>query len=264
MQVIIRLNYDEMSREGAGIVSREMKKKKGKFVLGLATGSTPLGLYKELIRMHREEGLDFSKVITFNLDEYYGISPDHDQSYNYFMHENLFKHINIKKRNVHIPDGMAKDVEKFCKRYEKMIRDAGGIDLQVLGIGSDGHIAFNEPASSLGSRTRLKTLTEQTIKDNSRFFKNKDDIPKYAITMGVGTIFEAHRCILLASGAKKAEVVARAVEGPVTAEITASALQLHRDTTIILDEEAAGKLSRREYYKYVDRMAREFRPVGGK
>lgn len=261
MQVIIRANYDEVSKEGARIVYEEMKKKNGKFVLGLATGSTPLGLYKELIRMNKEEGLNFSRVITFNLDEYYGLSPDHDQSYSYFMWENLFKHVNIKKANVHIPDGMAKDVEKFCEKYERMIKDAGGIDLQVLGIGGDGHIGFNEPTSSLGSRTRLKTLTEQTIKDNARFFKNKDEVPQYAITMGVGTIFEAHKCVLLANGAKKAEVAAKAIEGPVTAEITASALQLHRDTTVILDEEAAGKLIRREYYKYVDRMVREFRPV---
>lgn len=258
MQVLIRENYEEMSKEGARIVSNELRKKSGRFVLGLATGSTPLGLYKELIRMHKEEGLDFSNVITFNLDEYYGLPPTHDQSYNYFMWENLFRHINIKKKNIHIPDGLAEDVEEYCNEYEQMIKDVGGIDLQVLGIGGDGHIAFNEPISSLGSRTRLKTLTEQTIEDNSRFFKNKDDVPRYAITMGVGTIFEARKCLLLASGAKKADVVAKAIEGPITADITASALQLHRDTIIILDEEAASSLKRKEYYRYVDRMVKEF------
>ncbi len=257
MQVLIRANYDEMSKEAAGYVSSEMRKKV-KFVLGLATGSTPLGLYKELIRMHKEEGLDFSNVTTFNLDEYYGLSPTHEQSYSYFMWENLFKHVNIKKENVHIPDGLAKDVDKFCEEYEHMIEEAGGIDLQVLGIGSDGHIAFNEPISSLGSRTRLKTLTEETIKDNARFFKDESEVPRYAITMGVGTVFEARKTVLLASGAKKAEVVAKAIEGSVTASITASALQLHRDTIVVLDEEAAGKLKRKEYYKYVDKMVKEF------
>ena len=258
MEVLIRTGYEEMSKEAADIVSSEMKRKNAKFVLGLATGSTPLGLYKELIRMHKEEGLDFSNVTTFNLDEYYGLSPDHEQSYSFFMWKNLFEHINIKKENIHIPDGLAKDVEEYCERYEAMIKEAGGIDLQVLGIGSDGHIGFNEPISSLGSRTRLKTLTEETIEDNARFFENKDDMPKYAITMGVGTIFEAHKCILLASSLKKAEVLAQAVEGPVTAYITASALQLHRDTIVVVDEEAASRLKRKEYYKYVDKMVKAF------
>jgi len=258
MQVLIRANYEEMNKEAGRYVSSEMRKKKIKFILGLATGSTPLGLYKELIRMHKEDGLDFSNVSTFNLDEYYGLSPTHEQSYSYFMWENLFKHVNIKKENVHIPDGLAKDVDKYCEKYEAMIEEGGGIDLQVLGIGGDGHIGFNEPISSLGSRTRLKTLTEETIEDNARFFKNKAEVPRYAITMGVGTIFEAHKCILLASGLNKAEVVAKAIEGPVTADITASALQLHRDTIVVLDEEAASKLKRKEYYKYVDKMVKEF------
>ncbi|MBL7170378.1 MAG: glucosamine-6-phosphate deaminase [Candidatus Omnitrophica bacterium] len=257
MQVLIRANYEEMSKEAARYVSSEMRKKV-KFVLGLATGSTPLGLYKELIRMHKEEGLDFENVTTFNLDEYYGLSPTHEQSYSYFMWENLFKHVNIKKENVHIPDGMAKDVEKFCEEYEHMIKEAGGIDLQVLGIGSDGHIAFNEPLSSLGSRTRLKTLTQQTIEDNARFFENKDEVPRYAITMGVGTVFEAHKCILLASSHSKADVIAKAIEGPVAAYITASAMQLHRDTIVVLDEGAAAELKRKDYYRYVDKMVKEF------
>lgn len=262
MEAIIKPNYEEMSKEAGRFVANEMGKRKGKkFLLGLATGSTPLGLYNELIRLHREEGLDFSKVITFNLDEYYSLPPTHEQSYYYFMWENLFKHINIKKNNIHVPDGLAKEVEKYCQRYERMIREAGGIDLQVLGIGSDGHIAFNEPGSSLGSRTRLKTLTLQTIEDNSRFFKNKDEVPKYAISMGVGTILEARICILLANGAKKAEVVAKAIEGPITGEVTASALQLHPRVIFFLDEAAAANLKRKEYYYHVERMVKEFRHV---
>ncbi len=254
MQVFIKKDYEEMSRKAAEIVAGEMRKKKDHFVLGLATGSTPLGLYKELIRMHRDEGLDFSKVTTFNLDEYCGLAPDHPQSYHYFMDENLFNHINIDKKNVHVPDGMAKDLEAHCQEYEKMIRDAGGIDLQVLGIGGDGHIAFNEPGSSLGSRTRVKTLTEETIEDNARFFKNIDEVPKYAITMGVGSVMEAKICLLLANGAKKAEVLAKAVEGPITAEITASMMQMHPRAIIVVDEEAGAKLKRKDYYRHVEKM----------
>lgn len=204
--------------------------------------------------MHKDEGLDFSRVTTFNLDEYCSLAPDHPQSYHYFMDDNLFNHINIDKKNVHVPDGMAKDLEAHCREYEKMIRDAGGIDLQVLGIGGDGHIAFNEPGSSLGSRTRVKTLTEETIKDNARFFKNIDEVPKYAITMGVGSVMEAKICLLLANGAKKAEVLAKAVEGPITAEITASVLQMHPNTMVVMDEAAGAKLKRKDYYKHVEKM----------
>ncbi|MCK4436398.1 glucosamine-6-phosphate deaminase [bacterium] len=254
MQVFIKKDYEEMSQKAAEIVVEEMGRKKDGFVLGLATGSTPVGLYKELIRMHKDEGLDFSRVTTFNLDEYCSLAPDHPQSYHYFMDDNLFNHINIDKKNVHVPDGMAKDLEAHCREYEKMIRDAGGIDLQVLGIGGDGHIAFNEPGSSLGSRTRVKTLTEETIKDNARFFKNIDEVPKYAITMGVGSVMEAKICLLLANGAKKAEVLAKAVEGPITAEITASVLQMHPNTMVVMDEAAGAKLKRKDYYKHVEKM----------
>jgi len=254
VEVFIKKDYQEISRKGAEIVANEMKKKAHGFVLGLATGSTPVGLYKELIRMHKEEGLDFSRVLTFNLDEYCGLAPDHEQSYHYFMDDNLFNHINIDKKNVHVPDGMADDPEAFCQEYEKMITDAGGIDLQVLGIGGDGHIAFNEPGSSLGSRTRVKTLTQETIEDNARFFESIDEVPKYAITMGVGTIMEAKICLLLANGTKKADVLAQAVEGPITAEVTASVMQLHRQALIIVDEEAGAKLKRKDYYKHVEKM----------
>jgi glucosamine-6-phosphate deaminase len=185
MEVIVKADYEAMSKEGAKIVA-DLLYIRPNAVLGLATGSTPIGLYKELIRMHKDEGLDFSKVVTFNLDEYVGLPATHDQSYNYFMWDNLFKHVNITPENVHIPNGMAGDIEAFCEWYEDEIEAFDGIDIQVLGIGGDGHIAFNEPASSLGSRTRLKTLTEETIDDNARFFAKKEDVPRYAITMGVG------------------------------------------------------------------------------
>jgi len=242
MLVIIKENYDEMSKEAAKIVADRMRKKPN-LVLGLATGSTPLGLYKELIRMHREEGLDFSKVTTFNLDEYVGLPPTHDQSYHYFMEENLFKHINIEKRYVHVPHGMAVDLHAFCEWYEEEIKKAGGIDLQILGIGANGHLAFNEPGSSLGSRTRIKTLTERTRQDNARFFKSIDDVPKYAITMGIGTIMDAKELVLLANKVNKADAVKAAVEGPITAMCPASIIQMHQRAFVIVDKEAASKLS---------------------
>lgn len=258
MRVLIRKDYEEMSREAANIVG-SLVRKKPNCVLGLATGSTPVGLYKELARMHKEEGLDFSQVTTFNLDEYYGLSADHPESYRYFMNKNLFDHINIKKENTHVPDGTVSldKVEEHCQEYEKMIKEAGGIDLQVLGIGGDGHIAFNEPGSSLGSRTRLIALDEQTRQDNSRFFDSIDEVPRAALTMGVGTILEARRLLFLANGTKKAEVVAKAIEGPVTNQITASALQLHPCVITILDEEAASNLARKDYYLYAERMFEE-------
>ena len=243
MLVLVTKDYDEMSKEAAKRVAA-MVRKKPDCVLGLATGSTPIGLYKELVRMHKEEGLDFSKVTTFNLDEYVGLPPEHNQSYHYFMWENLFKHINIDPRNVYIPQGMAENVDEFCEWYENRIKEVGGIDLQILGIGSNGHIAFNEPGSSLGSRTRIKTLKESTRRDNARFFSSIDEVPKYAITMGIGTIMEAQEIILLASGKNKADALKKTVEGPITAMCPASALQLHRKATIIADEEAASLLDK--------------------
>ena len=251
MEVIIRKTYEETSREGAKIIQEEMVKKPD-LVLGLATGSTPLELYRELARMHKEEGLDFSQVRSFNLDEYVGLAPDHQQSYRYFMNENLFDHINIKKENTRVPDGMAKDLEAECLQYEEEIRKAGGIDVQVLGIGSDGHIAFNEPGSSLGSRTRIKTLTKQTIEDNSRFFEKEENVPKFALTMGIGSIMDTGKALLFANGEKKADVIAAAIEGPITADVTASILQMHPRVTYLLDEAAASKLKRKDYYRWVD------------
>jgi len=254
MQIIITETYDELSKAAAKVVAKTLNAKPNA-VLGLATGSTPLGLYKELIRMHREEGLDFSQVTTFNLDEYVGLSRGHFQSYHYFMHENLFKHINIPRQNIYIPSGTTDNYEAFCEWYEKRIRECGGIDLQVLGIGSDGHIAFNEPSSSLGSRTRIKTLAKQTIEDNARFFERPEDVPIYAITMGVGTILEARKIILLANGKSKAPAVAGAIEGPITSMNTASALQLHPDTIAVLDRDAASGLKMIDYYLWIQAKA---------
>jgi glucosamine-6-phosphate deaminase len=242
MLVIVKDDYDGMSKEAARLVADRLRKKPN-LVLGLATGGTPLGLYKELIRMHKDEGLDFSKVTTFNLDEYVGLPPTHDQSYHYFMHENLFKHINLDVRHIHVPQGMSKDIDLFCTWYEQRITECGGIDLQVLGIGANGHIAFNEPGSSLGSRTRIKTLTGTTRMDNARFFKSKDEVPRYAITMGVGTIMGAKELLLMANKAEKADAVRVAVEGPITAMCPASIIQMHRLAFVFLDKAAASMLT---------------------
>jgi glucosamine-6-phosphate deaminase len=250
MEIIIRETHEEMSKEAAKVVAQTINSKPNA-VLGLATGSTPLALYKELVRMHRDEGLDFSRVTTFNLDEYVGLGKNHPQSYHYFMHENLFKDINIPVQNTHIPSGTTDNYEAFCQWYEDRIVECGGIDLQILGIGADGHIAFNEPSSSLGSRTRIKTLAKQTIDDNARFFDSADDVPIYAITMGVGTILEAQRIVLLASGESKAPAVAATIEGPVTSMITASALQLHRDVLMYLDRAATRDLKMADYYNWI-------------
>ncbi len=252
MEVIICPTYADMSRAAAREVANVLYAKPNA-VLGMATGSTPLGLYQELVRMHREEGLDFSQVTTFNLDEYVGLSPQHEQSYHFFMHENFFKHVNIPPQNVYIPSGTTNNYKAFCEWYERRIKEVGGIDIQILGIGSDGHIAFNEPGSSLMSRTRLKTLAKPTIDDNARFFAQREDVPIYAITMGVGTILEARELILLANGKKKAHAVAEAVEGPVTSMITASALQLHPAATVFLDTEAAAELKMRDYYQWIQK-----------
>ena len=243
MEVIVKGSYDEMSKLAAELIA-DIIRRKPRAILGLATGSTPLGTYKELIRLHKEEGLDFSRVVTFNLDEYVGLAHDHPQSYHYFMWENLFKHININAKNVHIPDGTAKDIPAFCRWYEEQIVRAGGMDVQLLGIGGNGHIAFNEPGSSLGSRTRVKTLDEKTRGDNARFFRNMNEVPKYAITMGIGTIMDARQLILLANGAGKAEAISRTCEGPITAIVPATIVQLHPKATIVVDAQASSKLSR--------------------
>jgi len=256
MDIVICRNYDALSRAAARVVA-DLVNHKPDAVLGFATGSSPVGLYKELIRLHEEEGLDFSKVTTFNLDEYVGLPGDHPQSYRHFMNQNLFDHINIPVQNTHVPSGTSANHAASCEWYEKRIRDAGGIDLQVLGIGSDGHIAFNEPGSSLGSRTRMVTLTEQTIDDNSRFFKRKSDVPRHAISMGVGTILEARKLLMVASGKNKAAALAAAVEGPITSMITASALQLHPEAIVFADDDAAAGLKMRAYYDWIQKQSKK-------
>lgn len=242
MKKIVCKNYDEMSREAAQIIAAQIKSKPST-VLGLATGSTPVGTYKELIRLNKAGEIDFSKVITYNLDEYYKISRSNNQSYFYFMHDNLFNHVNIDKNNVHVPNGSVDDPEKECKNYDSMIEQAGGIDLQVLGIGHNGHIGFNEPAAELDYSTHLTSLTEDTIEANARFFNNKSEVPTQALTMGMGPIFKAKKIILLVSGKNKADVLCRLFDDKLTGDVPASLLKLHPDTTLIVDEDAMSKLN---------------------
>jgi glucosamine-6-phosphate deaminase len=250
MEVIILPTAAEASEVAARLIARQVREKPSS-VLGLATGSTPCKLYQLLARMHREDGLDFSKATTFNLDEYVNLDPTHPASYHQFMEENFFSHVNLARKNVHIPDGMVADVRAHCASYERAIREAGGIDLQILGLGSDGHLGFNEPGSSLASRTRIKTLTERTRSDNARFFTGAQEVPHHVITMGLGTIMESRMCLLLAFGKAKAEAVAASVEGPVTASVPGSLLQFHPQAKVLLDAESASLLTRAEYYQGV-------------
>ena len=243
MELVVKKTCEEASGLAAELVA-ELVRNKPHCVLGFATGLTPVGCYKELARLHAEEGLDFSKVTTFNLDEYVGLNTRHDQSYRHFMNQNLFNHINVAESNINVPNGMATDVGAYCEWYEREIKRVGGIDIQMLGIGSNGHIAFNEPGSSLGSRTRVKTLTDETRRDNARFFKDMDEVPRYAITMGIGTIMEARELLMIVTGAGKADAVAAAAEGPVTCMCPASMIQLHPKATVIVDEPASKKLKR--------------------
>jgi len=250
VEVIITPSAGEASAEAARIAAALIHGKP-RAVLGLATGSTPLGFYDQLAAMHARGELDFTEVTTFNLDEYIGLAPDHPQSYAHFMREHFFSRVNIAHWRTHVPDGLAHDISTHCRAYEIAIEEAGGIDLQLLGIGSDGHIGFNEPSSSLGSRTRLKTLSERTIADNARHFASSAEVPRHVITMGVGTILDARRCVVLAFGEQKAAAVAAMVEGPVTADVPASALQFHPASTLLVDEAAAAKLKRADYYRWV-------------
>ena len=254
MLVLLEPDFAALSRAAARIVVSAVRSNPS-LKLGLATGSTTLGMYAEVIRIYREEFLDFSCVTTFNLDEYLGISPDHPQSFHFFMRENFFRYINIDPTRAHIPDGMITgNYEEYCSSYEQEIQAAGGIDLQILGIGRNGHIGFNEPASSLASRTRLKVLSRETIEDNRKSFNPGEEIPGCAITMGIGTILDARRILILATGEAKADAVAQAIEGPISASVTASALQLHPDVTFIIDELAASQLKHQEYYRRVMEM----------
>jgi glucosamine-6-phosphate deaminase len=254
MLLVLKPNSEELGREVGRVVANAVRRNPA-LRLGLATGSTMVGMYQELVRFHRDEKLDFSRVVTFNLDEYLGLPPNHPQSFHHFMQQNFFAHVNVTPSNIHIPDGAIKgNYQQYCASYEETIRNAGGIDLQVLGIGRNGHVGFNEPTSSLGSRTRLKVLSRETIEDNRKFFAAQEEIPQCAITMGIGTILEAKRILLLASGSSKASAIAKAIEGPLTASVTASALQLHSDVTFIVDREAGAQLKQQEYYQRVLEM----------
>ncbi|MFW6162695.1 MAG: glucosamine-6-phosphate deaminase [Planctomycetota bacterium] len=242
MKVIKVETPQEMGKVAAQIVAEQMRAKPH-CVLGLATGGTPVPLYNELIRLHTEEDLDFSTTITFNLDEYVDLPVDHPESYRRFMDDKLFNHVNIPKANTHVPNGNAEDMELEALQYEAWIEDLGGVDLQVLGIGHNGHIGFAEPGSSLASRTRVVKLTESTRKANARFFDdNIDNVPTHAITMGIGTILEAGMLLMLAAGGK-AQAIQAALEGPISAACPASALQLHPEVTCILAEDAASQLT---------------------
>ena len=263
MEIIIQPTPEAGSIIAAQIIAKLVRTKPD-CVLGLATGSTPLGTYRELIRMHREEALDFSRVATFNLDEYAGLPPSRPQSYHAFMAENFFRHVNVDARRTHIPDGLARDIPAECARYEAAIVAAGGIDLQLLGIGTDGHIGFNEPSSSLASRTRIKTLTERTRADNARFFGGDlAQVPFHCITMGVGTIMAAREVLMLAFGANKTAVVAAAVEGSITAMNPASVLQMHPLAKCVVDEPAAEKLTRCDYYRWVFAHKPDWQKISG-
>ena len=250
MEVIIQPNKEAAAALVARILAKELRAQP-QLVLGLATGSTMERVYRHLVRMHKEEKLDFSLCRTFNLDEYVGLFPSDPNSYRHHMDHHLFQHVNMDPRNTHLPNGLASDLDAECLRYEAMMQRCGGIDLQLLGIGKAGHIGFNEPLSALRSRTRVKALTPTTIKQNAAFFGGEDKMPRRAITMGVGTIIEVRRCILLATGDSKAEVIAQAVEGPITSMVTATALQLHARCTVVVDEEAGAKLKEQEYYRWI-------------
>lgn len=249
MEIIIQPSEAGATELAARCIVRLLRAKPDA-VLGLATGRSPLGVYDELVRRHREEGLDFSRVTTFNLDEYVGLAPRHPGSFHHAMRESLFDRVNLDAARTHLPDGLATDIPAHCTAYERAIVDAGGIDLQLLGIGGDGHIGFNEPSSSLSSRTRIKTLTEQTRRDNAAAFAD-GEIPRHVITMGIGTIMDSREVVLLAFGARKAQAVARAVEGPITASVPASILQMHPVAKVFLDEAAAARLERADYYRSV-------------
>lgn len=242
MIIIKAKDYDELSKKAATMIVNEVMLDPS-ITIGFATGSTPLGLYKALIGAHKNMGVSFSKITTFNLDEYYPIDKENEQSYSYFMYENLFKYVNIDKNNINILDGSTKNPEKECADFENKIRKTA-IDIQILGIGANGHIAFNEPGSSFNSKTRVVNLDERTIEDNSRFFKSSDEVPKKALSMGLDTIMSAKKIILLATGVNKAEAVKKMIEGPMTADCPASILQKHPDVVVVVDEDASRLLDK--------------------
>lgn len=237
MNIIKVKNYDEMSEKACELIVQKINAME-RPVLGLATGSTPEGLYDRLIEAKQSQQVSFDKTTTFNLDEYVGLSEEDEQSYHYYMHERFFKHIDIKSDHVHLPQGDADNLKEECKRYDQLIKDSGGIDLQLLGLGANGHIAFNEPGTSFTGRTQVVDLTESTIEANSRFFDSMDEVPTQAISMGIGTILESDEIVMLVSGENKAEALAEIVNGKVSEDWPATVLQNHENVTIIADEDA--------------------------
>ena len=241
MRIYKGKDYADMSRKAANIISAQVIMKPD-CVLGLATGSTPIGLYQQLVAWYEKGDLDFSEVRTVNLDEYKGLSRENDQSYYYFMHHNLFDHVNLPAENSHLPNGMEPDSDKECRRYSELIRSMGGVDLQLLGIGHNGHIGFNEPGDAFDNDVHCADLTQSTIEANKRFFASADDVPKQAYTMGIKTIMQAKKILIVASGEDKADIVRDAFFGPITPKVPASVLQLHNDVTLVADEAALSKI----------------------
>lgn len=242
MRILKAKDYLEMSRKAANLIAAQVIMKPD-CVLGLATGSTPIGLYQQLIQGYQQGDLDFSQIRTANLDEYKGLTRENDQSYYYFMHQNLFKSINVKEENTNIPDGTVADSAAECARYDEVIRALGGVDLQLLGLGHNGHIGFNEPADSFAKGTHCVDLTESTIEANKRFFASADDVPRQAYTMGIQTIMSARKILVVVNGEAKADIVQKAFFGPVTPQVPASILQFHPDVTLVGDEAALSKIN---------------------
>ncbi|MCQ2592488.1 MAG: glucosamine-6-phosphate deaminase [Treponema sp.] len=265
MRLIIKDNYDDCAEWTAKYIAKKIKDanptEDKPYVLGLPTGSTPLGVYKKLIELNKAGDISFKNVITFNMDEYVGLKDDDVQSYHYFMYTNFFNHIDIRKENIHILNGCAEDLEEECRKYEEEIVKAGGIDLFLGGAGNDGHIAFNEPGSSLTSRTRQKTLTDDTLKANSRFFDNDiTKVPKTSLTVGIGTIMDARKVIIMMSGAAKSRALQQVIEGSVSSMWPVTALQLHRKAIIVADEDCTGdlKVSTAKYFKSIESKVKDF------
>lgn len=238
MNIFIKEDYEAMSKQAANMVAGQMNLKPGS-VIGLATGSTPEGMYRELVKLYEADSVDFSDVTTFNLDEYYQLSPENDQSYIYYMNKNLFSQVNIKPEKVHVPNGISNDVDEVCAEYDRLIEGNGNMDLQILGIGNNGHIGFNEPDVKFEAGTHLVQLDDETIEANARFFDSVDDVPREAISMGIRNIMHAKKVVLIANGKNKAAMLKEMLFGPVTPNLPASVLQLHNDVTIILEKEAA-------------------------
>ena len=252
MEILIRDSSDEGAKLAARVVGKIIKSVNSP-VLGLATGGTPLMMYHELIRMQKSGEISFKNCSTFNLDEYAGLPREDERSYYYYMMSNFFEHIDINHSKINIPDGNSKDLRESCRKYEQQIKDAGGIDVQILGIGANGHIGFNEPTGSFSSRTWVKILSEQTIRDNSKYFEKKNEVPHHVVTMGIATIMESRHCLLLANGAKKADAIKKMIEGPISASCPASILQMHPRVTVVLDDEAAYLLTFKDHYKWVEK-----------